>query len=160
MQQIKRGKISLLIIGLSLLAALLLAACSKPTEKELIDLYQSNIIIKEYHRGEVGSDEEFLVQFNIKNNLEFPISIDSIEFPFSDFMFFDERNERFFVIYPKIEVKFNEIEILEYKVKRNMAANLGSGIISSSIRFNLNIADPKYGSMDLVRNTDFVLEFI
>lgn len=155
MQYKKRGMLALLIVVL-----FLFTACSKPTEKELIDLYHSNIVINMYHREEIESDEEFLVQLYITNNLKFPISIDSIEFPFSDFKFFDERNEKFFVIYPKREVKFNETEILEYKVKRNMEANLGRGIISSSIRFNLNIEDPKYGRMNLARNEDFVLEFI
>ena len=142
-----------IVFVLSLLALFLLTAC-KSTEQEATEkqvaLDESKIVIKLEHPEEVSSDEEFSVKISITNSFDVPATLSSVTFPFSDFKFNGD-----FVIYPNAIISPQETNIMEYNVKRNMEANLGSELISSLMQFDFKIE----GS-DLSKNEDFVLEFI
>jgi len=155
---------AILVSGL-LLALFLLTAC-KTTEQELdepqplvemdelAELEKSNIVIKLEHPEQVSKDEEFSVKVSITNQNKFPVTLSSISFPFSDFKFDDG-----FETNPNVDIQVNETKALEQNVIRNMEANLGSGLISSLMQFDLRVNDPK-GSRDLSKREDFIIEFI
>lgn len=151
--RLKRGKI------LTVLGLLLLAACSAPTGKELDGFYKSNIFTSLQYEEEVGEEEEFTVRFDITNNLEFPITLSSIYFPFSDFNFIDKEGRDSVEFYPITSLMPAETNVFEYTVKKNMEDNLGSGVIISLIGLKFVVEDPKYGTMEIIKKQDFILEF-
>ena len=141
---------------------LLLTACNTQ-EKEINvptdDFYLTNVMFRLEYPEEILPDEEFSVKVYVsRTNETFSAALSSITFPFSDFKFADGKES--FVVYPNINILHEETKVLEYKIKRNMEANLGSGMISSLMQFELHIEDPEYGSRDLIIREDFVLEFI
>ena len=153
-----------LILGLVVL--FLLVACGKgQTEEsepqtseavpELSVADESKIAIELDHPESISSDEEFSVKITMTNEFGFPVTLSSIRFPFSDFKF----DGKGFVTNPDVNMQPQEAKVLEYSIKRNMEANLGSGLISSLIEFNLKIKDPE-GVIDFSKREDFVLEFI
>lgn len=150
-----------MIVFILLIALFLLTACNTQ-KKELNvpadDFYLSNVLFELEYPEEVSPDEEFSIKIYIEiTNESFSAALSSITFPFSDFQFIDE-DEKLFVVYPNVNILPQEKKVLEYNVKRNMEANLGSGY--SLIQFNVHIEDPKYGSRDLRKSESFVLEFI
>ena len=52
-----------------------------------------------------------------------------------------------------------ETNVFEYTVKKNMEDNLGSGVIISLIGLKFVVEDPKYGTMEIIKKQDFILEF-
>ena len=153
------------LIAILLMALVLINACkilkqNKISEQELQDFYQSHISFKLEHPQQLKSDEELSIKFYVTNGLEFPVTLSSITFPFADFQFVNEKDERAFAVSTSYSIAANAASAVEYKAKKNMEADLGRGFISSLIQFNFQINDPKYGNRTLRRNENFVLTFI
>ena len=153
------------LISSLLLALFLLTACKTTEQKlaepqpsvemdELAELEKSNIAIKLEHPEQVPKDGEFSVMITVTNNLDFPVTLSLITLPFSDFKFDDG-----FETNPNVNVAQQETRVLEYMVKRNMEADLGSGLINSLMQFDLRINDPA-GSRDVSKREEFIIEFI
>lgn len=140
-----------------LVMALLLNAC-RPTEEKLENFYKSRISFGLEHPQQVTSAEEFSIKVYAANNLTFPVTLSSMAFSFSDFYFVDEKGEKLFAVNPNSVILPNSSNTFEYKAKKNMEADLGSGVITSLMQFDLQINDPKYGAKDLRMTEDFVLE--
>jgi len=147
------------IFGL-LIALFLLTACNT-TEQELDEpqpLVEPEMLKVDFsleHPAQVSLDEVFDVKVTVTNNLDFPVTLSSITFPFSDFKFVDEG----FATNPDVNIAQQEVKVLEYKIQKNLEDDLGDGKMVSLMQFDLEVDDPA-GSRDVSKREDFVIEFI
>lgn len=120
------------------------------------DFYLSQVSFRLEYPEEVSQDEEITVKIFVDRTDEttFPMTLDFIRFPFSDFQFIEDGNLATDNI--DVDVLLLETEVLEYNVKRN-ENSFGSGVISGVMEFGLHIEDPEYGSRDLIKGEDFLV---
>ena len=131
----------------------LLVSCG-PTEDELIEIEKTKIFISLDYPDEISSDHGFMVKATISNDLEFPITLSSMSFPFSDFKFNQDVE-----ISTNVEISAGATRSVEYNVERNMEAFFGSGLVSSMIQFDVRVNDPK-GVRDFSKREELVIDVI
>ena len=131
----------------------LLVSCG-PAEDELIEIEKTKIFISLDYPDEISSDQGFMVKATISNDLEFPITLSSMSFPFSDFKFNQDVE-----ISTNVEIPAGATRSVEYNVERNMEAFFGSGLVSSMIQFDVRVNDPK-GVRDFSKREELVIDVI
>lgn len=131
----------------------LLVSCG-PTEDELIEIEKIKIFISLDYPDEISSDQGFRVKATISNELEFPITLSSMSFPFADFKFNQDVE-----ISTNVEIPAGGTRSVEYNVERNMEAFFGSGLVSSMIQFDIRVNDPK-GVRDFSKREELVIDVI
>ena len=131
----------------------LLVSCG-PTEDELIEIEKTKIFISLDYPDEISSDHGFMVKATINNDLELPITLSSMSFPFSDFKFNQDVE-----ISTNVEISAGATRSVEYNVERNMEAFFGSGLVSSMIQFDVRVNDPK-GVRDFSKREELVIDII
>ena len=131
----------------------LLVSCG-PTEDELIEIEKTKIFISLDYPDEISSDHGFMVKATINNDLELPITLSSMSFPFSDFKFNQDVE-----ISTNVEIPAGATRSVEYNVERNMEAFFGSGLVSSMIQFDVRVNDPK-GVRDFSKREELVIDVI
>lgn len=158
-------KIALLGLAVSLF---LLASCG-PTEEELIESEKTKIFISLGYPKEISEGDEFDVKISISNELKFPITLSSMGFPFLDFKFSSDagcgegsvrvENDCYAaensIDSLSVDIGPMETRVFEFDITGD---NLfGGGIISSMMKFDLRVNDPK-GSRDFSKGEDIIVE--
>ena len=129
----------------------LLVSCG-PAEDELIEIEKTKIFISLDYPDEISSDQGFRFKATISNELEFPITLSSMSFPFADFKFNQDVE-----ISTNVDIPAGATRSVEYNVERNMEAFFGSGLVSSMIQFDVRVNDPK-GARDFSKREELVID--
>ena len=162
------------IVLLGFIIALFLLVSCVPTEEELrekMEMEKSKIFVVLNYPDKISPDQVFKLEISLTNELEFPVTMYTLGFPFLDFKFSEDASctegsvrveNDCYAAENSINLLSLDIEPMEKKVFEFdiVSDNLfGGGVISSLIRFDLKVNDPK-GIRDLRKGQDIIVDLI
>ena len=162
------------IVLLGQIIALFLLVSCVPTEEELrekMEMEKSKIFVVLNYPDKISPDQVFKLKISLTNELEFPVTMYTMGFPFLDFKFSEDASctegsvrveNDCYAAENSINLLSLDIEPMEKKVFEFdiVSDNLfGGGVISSLIRFDLKVNDPK-GIRDLRKGQDIIVDLI
>ena len=153
------------IVLLGQIIALFLLVSCVPTEEELrekMEMEKSKIFVVLNYPDKISPDQVFKLKISLTNELEFPVTMYTMGFPFLDFKFSEDASctEGSVRVENDCYAAENSINLLSLDIKPMESDNLfGGGVISSLIRFDLKVNDPK-GIRDLRKGQDIIVDLI
>ena len=162
------------IVLLGQIIALFLLVSCVPTEEELrekMEMEKSKIFVVLNYPDKISPDQVFKLEISLTNELEFPVTMYTLGFPFLDFKFSEDascteghvmvENDCYAaensIYLLSLDIKPMEKKVFEFDI---VSDNLfGGGVISSLIRFDLKVNDPK-GIRDLRKGQDIIVDLI